>query len=100
MTGFAPGSWKPHELPWPLPAACWVPRLGERADGHQPGRPRGGRMGDKLPDPGHAFGGRLRVVAELLRHVAGAAADAELPHGAPDRFRDRLGGRVVRPLEP
>lgn len=56
-------------------------------------------MGGQLPDPAHAVGGRLRVVAELFRHAARTAADAELPYRAPDRFGYRLDGRGVRPLE-
>jgi hypothetical protein len=35
------------------------------------------------------------VVAELLGHPAGAAADAELLHGAADRGGDHVSGRGV-----
>jgi hypothetical protein len=36
------------------------------------------------------------VVAKLLRHPAGAAARAELPHGDPDRLGHHVGGgRIV-----
>lgn len=38
----------------------------------------------ELTHPAHPAGGRLRVVAELLRHPAGAATDAELLHSAVD----------------
>jgi hypothetical protein len=50
------------------------------------------------PDPPHAVGGRLGMVAELLCHAAGAAADAELPYGAADRLRHSFRGRGVRAL--
>jgi hypothetical protein len=44
--------------------------------------PRGcGLLGDELADPAHPPGGRVRVVG-FLCHPAGAAADAELLHGA------------------
>ena len=40
-----------------------------------------GLLGDELADPAHPPGGRVRVVG-FLCHPAGAAADAELLHGA------------------
>jgi hypothetical protein len=40
------------------------------------------------------------VVAEFLGHQAGAAADAELPHGGPDRFGHGFGGWGVGLLQP
>jgi hypothetical protein len=51
---------------------------------------------EQRADPAHALGGDLGVVAELLRHPAGAAARAELPHGDPDRLGHHVGGgRIV-----
>jgi len=61
--------------------------------------PRNRQVGEKLPDPPHPVAGRVGVVAELLGHPAGAATDAELPHGAADRLRHRSGGRRVRSLQ-
>ena len=40
-----------------------------------------------------------RMVAELLRNPADAAANAELPYRADDRLRHRFGGRGVRALQ-
>src|SRR5215469_8621548 len=59
---------------------CMAPRLRQ-----------GGDLGDELADPAHPLGGRLGVVAELLRHPDGTAPGAELPHGAGDRFGDHVG---------
>jgi hypothetical protein len=39
------------------------------------------------------------VVAELLRHLAGAAIGTELLHGDPDRLRHSVGARRVRALQ-
>src|SRR5260370_11146917 len=61
---------------------------------------RGEYLAGQPPDPPHPAGGRLGMVAELLRHLAGAAAAAELPDGAADRLRHRLGARGVRALQP
>jgi hypothetical protein len=59
-------------------------------------RPVGcGLLGDELADPAHPPSGRVGVVAELLCHPAGAAADAELLHGAADRGGYHVGGRGV-----
>jgi len=49
-----------------------------------------GPLGDELADPAHPPGGRVGVVAELLCHPAGAAADAKLLHGAADRGGEKL----------
>lgn len=57
------------------------------------------QLGDELPDPAHPVGCCLRVVAEFLRHAAGAARRTELAEGAPDRFCDCLSGRGVRRLQ-
>ena len=54
-----------------------------------------GPLGYELTDPAHPAGGRVGVVAELLCHPAGAAADAELLDGAADRGGDRAGVRGV-----
>jgi hypothetical protein len=59
-------------------------------------RPVGcGLLGDELADPAHPPGGGVGVVAELLGHPAGAAAGAELLHGAADRGGYHVGGRGV-----
>src|SRR5262249_13228450 len=93
------GAIKLSSAGWPLPAACRVPRLGERADRRRPGWPRRRPGPRPPPDPAHPPSGRFRVLPEFLRHPGRAAADAELPYRAPDRIRDRLGSRVIRPLE-
>jgi hypothetical protein len=51
------------------------------------------------PDPAHARGGYLRVVAELLRHPARAAGGTELLHGDPDRLRHSVGAWRIRSLQ-
>jgi hypothetical protein len=48
-----------------------------------------------LVDPAHPPGGRVGMVAELLGHPAGAAADAELLHGAADGGAYHGGSRGV-----
>jgi len=66
-------------------------------------RPRGGddrlRSGQQRPDPAHARGGCLRVVAELLRHQADAAICTELPHDGRDRLGHSAGSRRIRSLQ-
>jgi hypothetical protein len=63
--------------------------------------PRGCRLlGGELADPAHPPGGRVGVVAEFLCHLAGAAADAELLHGAADRGGDQIGGRASEGCSP
>ena len=37
----------------------------------------------------------VQMVAELLRHLSNAAADADLLHGAVDCLGDHVGGRGV-----
>jgi len=59
-----------------------------------------GHLADQLPDPAHAVGGRLGVVAELLGHPGGAAAHAELPHGQADSLRHNMAGQRIRTLQP
>ncbi len=103
--------------PWPSCPGCWVSgggaellvglplgigtAAGQRSPAWPP-TPRGrqdGYLADQMPDPAHAVGGRLRMVAELLRHPARAAADAKLPHGAAHHLGQRGRGRCVRPLQ-
>ena len=72
--------------------------VGGRPDGIQRGT--GGRrlcLAHQLPDPPHAIVGRLRVVAELLRHQADAATDAG---GKADAGSGDIGPRyIVSPQE-
>jgi len=49
----------------------------------------------ELTHPAHSLGGRVGMVAELLRHLSKAATDADLVHGAVDCLDDHVGGRGV-----
>jgi hypothetical protein len=49
----------------------------------------------ELAHPAHPLGGHVGVVAELLRHPAGAPTGAEPSHGAGDRLGDHVGGRGI-----
>src|SRR5215471_1205023 len=57
-------------------------------------------VGGEPTDPAHALSGRFGMVAELVRHPAGAATDAEMPYGEGDCLRHRFGGPGVRWLQP
>jgi hypothetical protein len=46
----------------------------------QPGQCERRCLGEELADPAHPLGGRLGMVAELLRHGAIAATAAELAY--------------------
>lgn len=85
--------------------ARWSPRPG-RCDTRFPwtGRPldragRGRSLGRDLADPAHSLGGRIGMVAELLRHPASAATDAEPPHGPVDGLCHPSGGQRLRRLQ-
>ena len=57
------------------------------------------RAAEQRPNPAHALGGCLGMVAELLRHPASAAIGTELPHGDPDRLSHNAGGWRIRSLQ-
>ena len=78
--------------------AAWVfwPRAGHMSGSCRRLPPLGcGALGEELADPAHPRGGRVGVVAELLCHPAGAAADAELLDGAANGGGDYASGRGV-----
>ena len=50
---------------------------------------------DEMARPAHAAGSGIGMIAELLRHPAGAAAEAQLLHGAVDCGGYHVGGRGV-----
>jgi hypothetical protein len=50
------------------------------------------RAGDEMTHPTPSLGGRVRMVAELLRHLSKAATDADLLHGVVDCLGDHVGG--------
>jgi hypothetical protein len=52
-------------------------------------------LGSELAHPAHPVAGRVGVIAELLRHLAGAAVGSEPLHGAGDRLGDHVSGRVI-----
>jgi len=52
-------------------------------------------LDSELAHPAHPLGGRVGVIAELLRHLAGAAIGSEPLHGAGDRLGDHVGSRVI-----
>jgi len=63
------------------------------------GGPRG--RGDGKPaDPAHPLGGFAGVIAELLRHPAGAALRTKPEQGAADPLFDAASGQSLRWLQP
>jgi len=71
---------------------------GTRSGSPQAGRGR--RCADEFPDPAHAVSGFLRVVAELLGHLADTASNAEPPYGGVDPARQLVGSRRIRSPQP
>src|ERR1700722_4463860 len=49
--------------------------------------------GDELTRPAHSLGGRVGMVAELLRHLSNAATYADLLYGAVNCLGDHVDGR-------
>jgi hypothetical protein len=52
-------------------------------------------LGSELTHPTHSLGGRVGMVAELLRHLSNAATNADLLHGVVDCLGHHVGGGGV-----